>query len=565
MAEFAPQQPLLGGRYVVENVVGRSASGTIYRLRSRPENTLRTLLVVNKATTGVQNVNFYRALFRRAAALAGRLQHPHIAHIVEWAEDERYLYLVSEYTGGGSLRRRLQEGPLPWPEAVRIALEVATALEALHTQLHAIHRDVRPANILLDEDGRAILGGLGLAQLPDESERAAQPRRHPGAPAYMSPEQAGTSDYLSPSADVYSLGCVLFEMLTGRPWKEVRHQVEGPRQLRPEIPDWLDAAVRRMLRDEPGLHKADAADPRKRFLDMAAVRQALTPPAPTDGRPGMPPAATAAGDRTVRRQSARWLLLAGTAVLLPGLVMLGAWGLRHGVLGVVDGVSISAEPSWLALLRVAVGLWGLLAALGLSRGQRWGRSLGLLFALLVEVVGLLVATLIVTQLYVRGTQHYFAAYLWAEMFLALVGFSGGIVLASRLERAAVLRSLGLTPRRPAGILPIAIPLFLTLLGVPPAIGLLHNKEWGRKATVLLLIAGTVLAGIATVSMAAGMQMNVCRYINDEYACSGPVPNPWGSALAVTAGLVIVSWCLGAAFYLGSEEVRSWFKKGKTDD
>jgi serine/threonine protein kinase len=137
-------------------------------------------------------------------------------------------------------------------EAVRIATEIAQGLAALH-ELDAVHRDVKPSNILFDDKGRAMLADLGLAQAPGgPSMRSvmSQAMSHPGTPAYMSPEQASGFGHLSPSSDVYALGAVLFEMLTGRLYANVRPGTPVTK-YRKDAPDWLVEALGRMLAETP--------------------------------------------------------------------------------------------------------------------------------------------------------------------------------------------------------------------------------------------------------------------------------------------------------------------------
>jgi len=277
--ELQVGQPILNGRYVVEAFLGRGAFAEVYCVRHQTLPTPRAVKVVSKAIPGVGSTTYedYRERFRLEAQLGDQLDHPHVIRVYDFEESEGRLYLVTEYAAGGSLAEKLKKGPLPWEEALRITCEVAAGLEALHDQLGIVHRDVKPSNILLDQEGRAKVADLGLAQVPGGlSERSlGLGRPHPGTLLYMSPEQETTTAYLMPSSDIYSLGCVLFEMLTGQLWKHAMLKVEGARELRPELPAWLEEVLQRMLRREPAQEKADAADSSKRYLSMGAVREAL--------------------------------------------------------------------------------------------------------------------------------------------------------------------------------------------------------------------------------------------------------------------------------------------------
>ena len=139
-------------------------------------------------------------------------------------------------------------------ECLKIARDLADGLVAIHNQ-DVVFCNLKPSNVLFDADGiRTRLADLGLAQLPGGLSMLSQVSQaglpHPGTPAYMSPEQRRTTDYLSPPSDVYTLGLLLFEMLTGRVYRNVRPGTH-PQQLRANIPIWLDDLIVRMLAEQP--------------------------------------------------------------------------------------------------------------------------------------------------------------------------------------------------------------------------------------------------------------------------------------------------------------------------
>ena len=279
--ELKSGQLILNGKYRVEEFLGQGAFAQVYRAHHLELKVDRALKVVSQDTPGVGStvLDDFRARFRQEAQLGARLDHPHVIRIHDFEETEGQLYLVMEYAAGGSLARLLKErGPLPVTEAVRLTLEAASGLEAFHG-LGAVHRDVKPSNLLLDAGGHTKLADLGLAQLPGglskRSLAGSLAPGHPGTPEYMSPEQETTSAFLTASSDIYSLGCVLFEALTGRLWKHAMAEMEDVRELRPEVPAGVAAALSRMLRDQPGRKRADSEDPTKRYVTMGAVHQAL--------------------------------------------------------------------------------------------------------------------------------------------------------------------------------------------------------------------------------------------------------------------------------------------------
>ena len=276
-----PGQLILSGKYRVEAFLGQGAFAQVYRVHHLELKADRAVKVVSRDTPGVGStvLDDFRARFRQEAQLGARLDHPHVIRIYDFEEAEGGLYLVMECAAGSSLAKRLKDkGPLPVAEAVRLTLEAAAGLEVLHG-LGAVHRDVKPSNLLLDAGGHLKLADLGLAQLPgglsQRSLAGSLAPSHPGTPEYMSPEQETTSGFLTASSDVYSLGCVLFELLTGRLWKQAVAEVEDVRELRPEAPESVAVVLGRMLCQQPGQRKSDAADPAKRYVTMGSVRQAM--------------------------------------------------------------------------------------------------------------------------------------------------------------------------------------------------------------------------------------------------------------------------------------------------
>ena len=178
------------------------------------------------------------------------------------------LVLAMEYCPGGSLNERLLAGgPLALDEALRLGQELCAGLEAIHGT-RAVHRDLKPANVLLGADGHWKIADLGLAQSPRGVSMRSQfssatGALHPGTALYKSPEQERESGYLLPTSDVFALGCVLFEALSG----EVYKTVYGARlrELRPDAPEWLEEAIARMVLEAPGRLPADEADGSKRY------------------------------------------------------------------------------------------------------------------------------------------------------------------------------------------------------------------------------------------------------------------------------------------------------------
>ena len=299
---------ILGGRYRVGRVLGRGGMATVFLaddLRHERQVAIKVLHAELAAALG-------SALFLAEIKTTARLQHSHILPLHDSGDDEGMLYYVMPYVPGGTLRQHLQkQGSLPIDEALRITEEVASALDAAPRH-GVVHRDIKPENILL-HDGTALVAdfGIALALSAAGGGRLAKPGVRLGTRQYMSPEQRdGTVDGRS---DVYSLGVVVWEMLAGRapfatppePTSTMAVQrAPSLRELRPEIPAGVDAAVSRALAPSPADRYASAGE----LAD--AMRQAVASNAtqPT-------------GPRWSRRASRAAATLVG-APLLVGLIAL---------------------------------------------------------------------------------------------------------------------------------------------------------------------------------------------------------------------------------------------------
>ncbi|MBM4016364.1 MAG: FHA domain-containing protein [Planctomycetes bacterium] len=259
------EEKKLGGYRLLERV-GRGGMGTVYRaiqISLDREVALKLLspeLVKDKA--------FIEQFFREARA-AGQLNHPHIVQVYDVGQDGETFYYSMEYVRGGSLEDLLREqGKLDVAEALRIAHEAAQALE--YAELRGIvHRDIKPDNLMLAEDGRVRVADLGLAlSLKSSADTKGQPIL--GTPHFISPEQALRRD-IDIRSDLYSLGATLYRMLAGRTVftgasaeeiirKAVRDEPEPLRSHNPQVPEKVAALVHRLLRKDPDQRFASAKE-----------------------------------------------------------------------------------------------------------------------------------------------------------------------------------------------------------------------------------------------------------------------------------------------------------------
>ena len=255
---IAPLRAALRGHYEIEREIGQGAFATVYLARDLKHERKVALKVLNSdPTSDTGELRFIREI-----RLLARLQHPNILPLHDSGHVEALLYYVMPYVGGETLRDRIdREKQLPVEAACNIAREVAEALGYAHGQ-GIIHRDIKPENILLSA-GHPVLADFGIARIIDVAgvlQLTKTGMGSPGTPAYMSPEQLMGDKVLDGRSDTYSLGCVLFEMLTGKPpfaGKEgfVRRFTEPPphaSSFRKNLPSSFDAIVCRALARAPG-------------------------------------------------------------------------------------------------------------------------------------------------------------------------------------------------------------------------------------------------------------------------------------------------------------------------
>jgi len=259
------------GRYTVLEKLGSGGMATVYNAFDRvlERNVALKLILPSRQTSDI-----FLERFKDEAESLARLSHTNIVKVYDFGEDNGSPYLVMEYIRCGTLRD-LMDGPIPWQEAAEILAPLARALEYVHNQ-KIVHRDIKPANILIDDHGRPRLSDFGIATMIEENETAATMTGvGVGTPEYMSPEQA-SGHTVGFQADIYSLGIVFFELVTGRkpftaetPMGVVIKQVKNPMPRPGKFIRGLPPTV------EEVIMKATAKRPDGRFKDMAVFADVL--------------------------------------------------------------------------------------------------------------------------------------------------------------------------------------------------------------------------------------------------------------------------------------------------
>jgi serine/threonine-protein kinase len=256
------------GDYEILGELGRGGMGVVYQAR---QARLQRLVAVKMILAGVHAEPASRARFRREAVAVARLQHPHIVQVHEVGEHDGQPFFSLEFCAGGSLEKQLAGGHrFGAREAAALTETLARAIHHAH-QHGIVHRDLKPANVLLTADGTPKIADFGLARLLDGDARQTQSGAVLGTPSYMAPEQAaGQGQAVGPAADVYALGAILYELLTGSPPftgrtpLETLRQVlddtpERPRRRNPQVDGALEAICLKCLEKDPEARYPSAA------------------------------------------------------------------------------------------------------------------------------------------------------------------------------------------------------------------------------------------------------------------------------------------------------------------
>ncbi|HLY31968.1 MAG TPA: protein kinase [Ktedonobacterales bacterium] len=265
------------GNCVIETLIGQGGMARVYR--ARQENLDRSVAVKILPPYYAADPAFVERFKLEARALA-RLSHPHIVIVHDAGEDSGHLYIVMEYISGGNLRDYMEQ-PLTLREVTRIVREVSSALTYAHSQ-GIIHRDVKPVNVLMDTNKRMVLSDFGIAKVMATSAALTRSGAGVGTPEYMSPEQC-RGGQVDQRADIYALGVMLYELLTGHtPFEadnytalahsHIYEMPTPPSQLNPRISPAVQAVVMKALEKDPAYRFQEATE-LSIALDQAAAAQ----------------------------------------------------------------------------------------------------------------------------------------------------------------------------------------------------------------------------------------------------------------------------------------------------
>src|SRR5262245_2217904 len=313
--------------YEVEAVLGQGGMGVVYRARQRA---LGRPVAIKMLLAGPFASSQALGRFRRETAALACVRHPNIVQVYDAGDAEGRPYFAMELVEGGSLAQKLAGTPQPARAAAALVSTLAGAVEVAHKS-GIVHRDLKPANILLTADGIPKVSDFGLARRLGGEDSLTRSGAPLGTPSYMAPEQAeGRADAVGLAADVYALGAILYELLTGRPPFRAETAAETIRQVmdrEPVPPSRLNANVPRDL--ETVCLKCLHKDPRRRYATAAALAEDLHRCLRGEAIAARPEGPVARLARRVRRRPALSAAVMASALLLCVVVGGGLWVLSE--------------------------------------------------------------------------------------------------------------------------------------------------------------------------------------------------------------------------------------------
>ena len=365
------------GPYRLLNRIGAGGMATVYR--AYQPNMDRYVAVKVLPREFAQDPAFV-GRFEQEARTIAKLEHRHILPVYDYGEDGGVTYLVMRYIDAGTLKDLIERGPVDAPAAAQLTAQVAEALGYAH-RLGVIHRDVKPSNVLLDQGGDTYLTDFGIARLVEVVSRFTGSGQLLGTPSYMSPEQ-GQGQPVDHRSDIYSLGIVLYELVTGSPPFEaetpiavvlmhIQDPLPPPRQFDPAIPEEIERIILKATAKSPDDRFQSADDMARALrdaLNAAVTRAHAAPPGPSDVTEGMerlrqisrpetasvleapraapPPTTTGEAPAAPRRRRAP--VLVGIVLVAAALAIAGLLVARRGGPSSEDATATAAQTTQVA-------------------------------------------------------------------------------------------------------------------------------------------------------------------------------------------------------------------------
>jgi serine/threonine-protein kinase len=336
---------IAGGRYRLERPLGHGGMASVYLARDSELDRLVALKLLEESLGGDESLH---KRFIREARLAARLSHPNVVSVFDAGEDGGRPYIVMEYVDGENLAELLtRRGRIPPDEARGLALQAAQGLAHAHAA-RLVHRDVKPQNLILRGDGTLKIADFGIARAA-EATALTQAGTVLGTAAYLSPEQS-LGEEVTPATDVYSLGAVLYELLTGRPPFQVETlddlaqrpamEVAPVRELEPKVPRDLEDVVMRCLARNAEYRPRDGAQLARELAPLGDAAATKPLPAPVPAYPRR----EWFGDRRLIWAAVAGLLLLAAVLLAVVLASGGSSKPSHGTAVTVEQPKVQPIP-----------------------------------------------------------------------------------------------------------------------------------------------------------------------------------------------------------------------------
>lgn len=327
--------------FTVIERIGRGGMATVYRAHQTSFNRDVALKVIDLEDEGIAGENF-RVRFEQEARVIASLEHIHILPVFSYGIDNHFAFLAMRLLRGGTLSEVLDSGPLSLERTVELFTQIARGLSYAH-QRGIIHRDLKPGNILLDDEGNACLTDFGLAKLMGDDADLTKSGHIVGTPVYMAPEQL-RGERLDHRSDLYSLGVILYQMLTGRPpfdspdsdlvaiiYKHLEMKPDPIAELNPEVPPAVEAVVMKALSKNADDRYQNALAFSNALREAAGVRGSSAD-IPTLNQPDQPtralrtPPSTSQLRRLAQSRPGMASLVAAVLILLAGVLALALLG-----------------------------------------------------------------------------------------------------------------------------------------------------------------------------------------------------------------------------------------------